>query len=201
MHKHPTPTIKGSRPQNLPHRQSDDVAKLSKRYLQVRNHAIDLKSKAAELELAVRRGQLIFKDLAVKQASFLMIVLRQSLLNLPVHAHKLVGLDADSMRKALREIAIDIERINEDRRKGVEQSIQVISMGDLNPLARNSSRFWITPGGSCSLSSSKSTPATQFTTASQMMGSRLSTAPQRRKACGSRGVEPWVHCRRGQLRP
>ena len=106
MHKHPTPTIKGSRPQNLPHRQSDDVAKLSKRYLQVRNHAIDLKSKAAELELAVRRGQLIFKDLAVKQASFLMIVLRQRLLNLPVHAHKLVGLDADQMRKALREIAI-----------------------------------------------------------------------------------------------
>ena len=106
MHKHPTPTIKGSRPQNLPHRQSDDVAKLSKRYLQVRNHAIDLKSKAAELELAVRRGQLIFKDLAVKQASFLMIVLRQRLLNLPVHAHKLVGLDADPMRKALREIAI-----------------------------------------------------------------------------------------------
>jgi hypothetical protein len=35
-----------------------------------------------------------------------MIVLRQRLLNLPVHAHKLVGLDADSMRKALREIAI-----------------------------------------------------------------------------------------------
>ena len=106
MHKHPTPTIKGSRPQNLPHRQSDDVAKLSKRYLQVRNHAIDLKSQAAEVDLAVRRGQLIFKDLAVKQASFLMIVLRQRLLNLPVHAHKLVGLDADSMRKALREIAI-----------------------------------------------------------------------------------------------
>jgi hypothetical protein len=106
MHKHPTPTIKGSRPQNLPHRQSDDVAKLSKRYLQVRNHAIDLKSKAAELELAVRRNQLISKDLVVKQASFLMIVLRQRLLNLPSHTHKLVGLDADHMRKALREIAI-----------------------------------------------------------------------------------------------
>ena len=29
---------------------------------------------------------------------------------------------------------LDIERINEDRRKGVEQSIQVISMGDLKSL-------------------------------------------------------------------
>jgi hypothetical protein len=48
---------------------------------------------------------LISEDL-VKQASFLMIALRQRLLNLPVHAHKLVGLDADQMRKALREIAI-----------------------------------------------------------------------------------------------
>ena len=35
-----------------------------------------------------------------------MVSLRQRLLNLPVHAHKLVGLDADGMRKALREIAI-----------------------------------------------------------------------------------------------
>jgi hypothetical protein len=61
---------------------------------------------AAQLDLAVRRGQLISKDLAVKQASFLMISLRQRLLNLSSHTHKLVGLDADAMRKALREIAI-----------------------------------------------------------------------------------------------
>jgi hypothetical protein len=59
------------------------------------------------MELAVRRGQLISKDLAaVKQASFLMISLRQRLLNLSSHTHKLVGLDAKAMRKALREIAI-----------------------------------------------------------------------------------------------
>jgi hypothetical protein len=42
----------------------------------------------------------------VKQASFLMIALRQRLLNLSSHTHKLVGLDANAMRKALREIAV-----------------------------------------------------------------------------------------------
>ena len=61
---------------------------------------------AAQLNLAIRRGQLISKDLVVRQAGFLMVSLRQRLLNLPVHAHKLVGLDANGMRKALREIAI-----------------------------------------------------------------------------------------------
>jgi hypothetical protein len=119
MHQHLTPTIKGSRPQNLPNRQSDEVAKLSKRYLQVRNHAIDLKSQAAELELAVRRGQLISKDLVVKQASFLMIALRQRLLNLPVHAHKL---DVDQMRKALREIAISTLKELKDLPQAVTDS-------------------------------------------------------------------------------
>jgi hypothetical protein len=113
MLREPTMGVQGAEPQkrnrlkgNTSQVTRDDISKLSAQYLRRRNHAIDLKSQAAEVDLAVRRGQLIFKDLAVKQASFLMIVLRQRLLNLPVHAHKLVGLDADSMRKALREIAI-----------------------------------------------------------------------------------------------
>ena len=72
------------------------------------------------MDLAVRRGQLIFKDLAVKQASFLMISLRQRLLNLPSHAHKLVGLDADQMRKALREIAVSTLNEIKDLPKTIE---------------------------------------------------------------------------------
>jgi hypothetical protein len=71
-----------------------------------RNEQMRNKNLTAQVELAVRRGQLISKDLAVKQASFLMIALRQRLLNLSSHTHKLAGLDADAMRKALREIAI-----------------------------------------------------------------------------------------------
>ena len=37
-----------------------------------------------------------------------MISLRQRLLNLSSHTHKLVGLDAKAMRKALREIAVSL---------------------------------------------------------------------------------------------
>jgi hypothetical protein len=60
-----------------------------------RNEQMRNKNLTAQVELAVRRGHLISKDLAVKQASFF-----------SSHTHKLAGLDADAMRKALREIAI-----------------------------------------------------------------------------------------------
>ena len=81
---------------------------LSREYLIHRNEQMRTKNLTAQMELAVRRGQLISKDLAVKQASFLMISLRQRLLNLSSHTHKLVGLDANAMRKALREIAVNL---------------------------------------------------------------------------------------------
>ncbi len=56
----------------------------------------------------------------MKQASFLMISLRQRLLNFPSHAHKLVGLDADHMRKALREIAISTLNEIKDLPRSIE---------------------------------------------------------------------------------
>ena len=109
MHQHPTPTIKGSRPQNLPHRQSDDVAKLSKRYLQVRNHAIDLKSKAAELELARQRGTLVEKRLVEQQATWLLLAMRRKLMNLESHAHKFIGLtDPNQAKQILRAIGLNV---------------------------------------------------------------------------------------------
>jgi hypothetical protein len=49
-----------------------------------------------------------------------MVSLRQRLLNLPVHAHKLVGLDADQMRKALREIGISTLNEIKDLPKTIE---------------------------------------------------------------------------------
>jgi hypothetical protein len=93
MHKHPTPTIKGSRPQNLPHRQSDDVAKLSKRYLQVGNRAIDLKNKSAEVELALKRSVLVDRRLVEIQATWLLLAMRQKLMNLTSHCPQVYRLD------------------------------------------------------------------------------------------------------------
>ena len=84
----------------------EELPELSKTYLEQRNEQMRTKNLTAQMEVAIRREQLISKDLVIKQASFLMVALRQRLLKLPVHAHKLVGLDADAMRKALREIAV-----------------------------------------------------------------------------------------------
>jgi hypothetical protein len=109
MHKHPTPTIKGSRPQNLPHRQSDDVAKLSKRYLQVRNRAIDLKNKSAEVELALKRSVLVDRRLVEMQATWLLLAMRQKLMNLSSHAHRFIGLtDLNQIKAILREIGANV---------------------------------------------------------------------------------------------
>jgi hypothetical protein len=112
MHRSPIPNIAGANPRpNRPGpKVPDDVAKQSKRYLEVRNHAIDLKSKAAELELAVRRGTLVEKKLIEAQATYLLIAMRQKLLNLgSSHAHKFIGLtDLNQCRQILREIGLSV---------------------------------------------------------------------------------------------
>jgi hypothetical protein len=106
MQQHPTTGVIGGKPKTRLKTAKEQIPELSKIYLEERNAQMRHKNMAAQLDLAIRRGQLISKDLVVRQASFLMVSLRQRLLNLPVHAHKLVGLDADAMRKTLREIAV-----------------------------------------------------------------------------------------------
>jgi hypothetical protein len=106
MQQHPTTGVIGGKPKTRLKTAKEQIPELSKIYLEERNQQMRHKNMAAQLDLAIRRGQLISKDLVVRQASFLMVSLRQRLLNLPVHAHKLVGLDANQMRKALREIAV-----------------------------------------------------------------------------------------------
>lgn len=92
--------------------------KLSKRYLTVRNRAIDLKSKAAEIELGCKRGTLVEKRLVQAQAAFLLIGMRQKLLNMPSHAHRLIGVtDVNAVRNILREIALSALNELKDRRR------------------------------------------------------------------------------------
>jgi hypothetical protein len=104
MHAHPVQGTKDSKPRFKPAK--EELPVLSREYLLQRNEQMRTKNLTAQIELAIRRGQLISKDLVIRQTSYIMVRLRQRLLNLPSHAHKLVGLDADQMRKALREIAI-----------------------------------------------------------------------------------------------
>jgi hypothetical protein len=63
-----------------------------------------------EVELAKRRGELIQKDLVEKQAAFLLVSLRQRILQIPPsYARQLVAItDPKEMSDKLREMSIAI---------------------------------------------------------------------------------------------
>ena len=88
----------------------DEISKLSAQYLRRRNHSIDLKSKAAELELALKRGTLVEKRLVEQQATWLLMAMRQKLINLgATHAHKFIGLtDINQIKAILRAIGLNV---------------------------------------------------------------------------------------------
>jgi hypothetical protein len=100
MHRHPTPGIAGSKPR-LPGTKSNgkpaskaEVQRLSREYLEIRNRQMRAKAFLAEISAAVRRNELIEKSLVERQAAYLLIAMRQKILNLPTtYARRLVGLN------------------------------------------------------------------------------------------------------------
>ena len=114
MHKHPAPNIAGAQPRTvtrknmLPQKQSEKVQQLSQTYLEVRNRQMSHKAMEAELNLALRRESVVPKDLVKAQAGYLLVNLRQKILNIQNHAHRFVGLnDVSKIRSLLRELAIN----------------------------------------------------------------------------------------------
>jgi phage terminase Nu1 subunit (DNA packaging protein) len=84
--RHPTQGVKGAKPRlkKLPSPpDSHTDGELSREYLIERNAAMRAKRLTAEMTLAQQRGQLIEKELAIRQASFLLIGLRQKALRIP----------------------------------------------------------------------------------------------------------------------
>ena len=87
----------------------DNISKLSAQYLRRRNHAIDLKSKAAELDLALKRGTPVEKRLVEQQATWILLAMRRKLMNLESHAHKFLNLtDPNQARQILRAIGLNV---------------------------------------------------------------------------------------------
>jgi hypothetical protein len=115
MQQHPVTGIIGGKPKTRLKTAKEQIPLLSERYLKLRNRQMSHKAMEAELNLAIRRGQLISKDLVVKQASFLFIAMRQKILNLPhTYAPRLFGCkDVREVRKVLEGAAISI--LNEIR--------------------------------------------------------------------------------------
>ena len=85
---HPLEGVKGAKKRlpKLPRApEAVDLAEQSSIYLQERNQMMRLKRMREEMLLAKERDQLIEKELAVKQLSYLMITMRQKLLALPLN--------------------------------------------------------------------------------------------------------------------
>jgi hypothetical protein len=85
------------------------MPELSREYLEIRNEQ-RTKNLTAQMELAIRKGQLIEKRLVERQAAFLLVAMKQKILNQgPTYARRLTGLhDIRAVRKILDQAAISV---------------------------------------------------------------------------------------------
>ena len=109
MHGHPTLGVKDAKPR-FSSRPGPQIGKLSEEYLTVRNQQMRTKNLTAEMQLAERRGELIEKKLVEQQAAYLLVALRQAILNVPqTWCRRLLGSnDAAQVSRILREMAISL---------------------------------------------------------------------------------------------
>jgi hypothetical protein len=108
VQQHATTGVAKSKPRFKPAK--EELPELSRTYLEVRNRQMLNKAKVAEMELAERRCELIEKRLVEQQAAYLLVALRQKILNVPqTWCRKLVGVDdAAQVSRLLKEMSISI---------------------------------------------------------------------------------------------
>jgi hypothetical protein len=101
--------VKGAKPR-LSSRPGPQIGKLSEDYLGIRNRQMRTKALTAEMILAERRGELIEKRSVERQAAYLLVALRQRILNVPqAYARRIIGLkDASQAKRMLQEMAISV---------------------------------------------------------------------------------------------
>jgi hypothetical protein len=111
MARHPIDGVKKSKPRfpkttpNGRPTSKAEISRLSKDYLEVRNQQMRAKAFMAETQAAERRGELIAKDLVMHQAAYLLVAMRQKILQLPqAYARRLTGLkDVREVKKVLED--------------------------------------------------------------------------------------------------
>jgi hypothetical protein len=108
VNDHPTQGVKAAKPRLKPAK--EELPKLSREYLEIRNAQMRTKNLTAEMVLAERRGELIEKRLVERQAAYLFVALRQAILNTPqAWCRRILGLkDAAEASRILREMAISV---------------------------------------------------------------------------------------------
>ena len=110
MQRDPTTGVARAKPR-LPRLKTakEEIPKLSREYLGIRNRQMRAKALTAEMEGAARRGELIERRLVEFQAGYLLICMRQRMLAVPqAYAGRLVGLtDAHEASQILRQAMIE----------------------------------------------------------------------------------------------
>jgi hypothetical protein len=100
MHAHPVQGTKDSKPRFKPAK--EELPVLSREYLLQRNEQMRTKNLTAQMELAIRRNELIEKSLVTKQAAFILLSLRQRILAVADRlARQLVNIDDVNKAKAI----------------------------------------------------------------------------------------------------
>jgi hypothetical protein len=109
MHGHPTLGVKNAKPR-LSSRPDPKIGELSEEYLELRNRQMSTKALTADMQLAERCGEPIEKSLVERQAAYLLVAVRQAILNTPqTYCRRILGLnDAAEASRVLREMAISI---------------------------------------------------------------------------------------------
>jgi hypothetical protein len=107
--------VKGVKPRFKPAK--EELPELSRKYLEIRNEQMRTKNLAAQMVLAERRGELIEKKLVEQQAAYLLVALRQRILQVPhAYARRILGLtDANAAKAMLHEMAISLLNDLKDR--------------------------------------------------------------------------------------
>ena len=95
---------------------------------------------------------------------------------------------------------LDYEAITDARRKAIEQTIEPIGIDELKSLGEKLFPFLDHPWRQTFLEFVEEHASDScLMTPRHMIRWRSFTVLQKKKACGSRGVEAWVHCRPGEL--
>jgi hypothetical protein len=111
MQQDPTTGVRKAKPR-LPRLKpaKEEIPRLSREYLEIRNRQMRAKALTAEMEGAARRGELIERKLVEFQAAYLLLAMRARMFALPqAYAGRLVGLtDAHEVTQILRAAMIEL---------------------------------------------------------------------------------------------
>jgi hypothetical protein len=116
MARHPHLGIGGSKPRlpgsktNGQPASKEEISRLSREYLEIRNEHQRVKMLSAQMTLAQERGQLIEKRLVEQQAAYLLVALRQRILAVPhAYARRILGLkDVTEAIVILRQAMVEL---------------------------------------------------------------------------------------------